>query len=82
MLYYVYIFTAGIQIVGMSATIGNLKELAEFLNADIYYKDFRPVDLREYIKCGSDLLEIKKDATTIENAFVRDRTVSFDVSYM
>lgn len=71
---------ANIQIVGMSATIGNLPELAEFLNADIYQKDFRPVELREYIKCGADLIEIKKDAANVENTFVYDRTVSFNVS--
>lgn len=63
----------------MSATIGNLPELAEFLDADIYHKDFRPVELREFIKCGADLLEIKKDAADLENAFVRDRSVSFGV---
>lgn len=70
---------ANIQIVGMSATIGNLPELAQFLNADVYQKDFRPVELREYIKCGSDLVEIKKD-NSLENPFVYDRTVSFNVS--
>lgn len=64
----------------MSATIGNLRELAEFLNADVYQKNFRPVELQEYIKCGSDLLEIKKDAIDIESAFIRERTVSFNVS--
>lgn len=71
---------AGIQVVGMSATIGNLRELAEFLSADIYHKDFRPVELREYIKCGADLLEVKKDAIDIESAFVHARTVNFSVS--
>ncbi|XP_031628246.1 helicase POLQ-like [Contarinia nasturtii] len=69
---------AGIQIVGMSATIGNLPELAEFLDADVYQKDFRPVELREYIKCGSDLVELKKDADCIQNAFVPERTISFN----
>lgn len=72
---------AGIQIVGMSATIGNLKELAQFLNADIYSKDFRPVELTEYVKCGSDLMRVKKDACDIENSFELDRTLDFGVSY-
>lgn len=71
---------ANIQIVGMSATIGNLPELAQFLDADVYQKDFRPVELREYIKCGADIVEIKKDKNNIESQFVHDRTVSFNVS--
>lgn len=70
---------AKIQIVGMSATIGNLPELAEFLQADVYQKNFRPVELREFVKCGPDLVEIKKDADSIENTFVLNRTVSFNV---
>lgn len=64
----------------MSATIGNLPELASFLDADVYQKDFRPVELREFIKCGSDLVEVKKDADCIDNAFVPVRTISFNVS--
>lgn len=64
----------------MSATIGNLKELARFLDADIYHKDFRPVELTEYIKCGRDMLEVKKDAIDIESAFAHARTVNFNVS--
>lgn len=72
--------TAGIQIVGMSATIGNLNELAKFLDADVYYKNFRPVELREHIKCGSDILEIRSDAYDVESAFNHVRTVDFSVS--
>lgn len=70
---------AGIQIVGMSATIGNLNELATFMNADIYHKDFRPIELREHIKSGLEILEIKKNAQTIESAFELVRTVNFPV---
>lgn len=63
----------------MSATIGNLNELATFMNADIYHKDFRPVELREHVKSGSEILEIKKNAPTIESAFEMVRTVNFSV---
>lgn len=70
---------AGIQIVGMSATIGNVNELATFLNADVYNKDFRPVELTEHIKCGSDILQIKKNTTDIDDAFVPVRTVDYNV---
>lgn len=64
----------------MSATIGNLPELAQFLDADVYQKDFRPVELREFIKCASDIIEVKKEADCIDNAFVHSKTVSFNVS--
>ncbi|XP_077272172.1 mutagen-sensitive 301 isoform X1 [Temnothorax americanus] len=44
-----------IRVVGMSATIGNLKEIAQFLNADIYSQNFRPVKITEYVKCENDI---------------------------
>lgn len=63
----------------MSATIGNLNEISAFLNADIYTRGFRPVELKEYIKCGQDLLEINASGKTIEEIFVLSRSVTYNV---
>lgn len=64
----------------MSATIGNLNEISAFLNADVYTRGFRPVELKEYIKCGKDLLEINSTGKTIEEIFVLSRSVNYNVS--
>lgn len=45
----------------MSATIGNLKEICTFLNADVYQRNFRPVELTEYVKCGDEIAKINWD---------------------
>lgn len=39
----------------MSATIPNLNQLAQWLNADVYETTFRPIPLEEYIKIDSVL---------------------------
>lgn len=70
----------GIQIVGMSATIGNINEVAEFLKADVYTRDFRPVELKEFVKIGSEIFGINPMATTIEDAFVPSRTIEYGYS--
>uniref|UniRef100_A0AAG5DNE5 DNA polymerase theta n=1 Tax=Anopheles atroparvus TaxID=41427 RepID=A0AAG5DNE5_ANOAO len=69
---------AGIQIVGMSATIGNLTEVARFMLADVYCRDFRPVELKEYVKCGDDLYEVRGQAQRTEEVFGEKRRLQFD----
>ncbi|XP_033196461.1 mutagen-sensitive 301 isoform X1 [Bombus vancouverensis nearcticus] len=59
--------SSNVHIVGMSATIGNLEEIATFLNADLYTANFRPVEIKEYVKCEENiwLLDLKtKDVLT------------------
>lgn len=50
-----------IQIVAMSATVGNLQQLAKFLQAELFTDKFRPVDLEENIKVGRDILSVQKN---------------------
>lgn len=64
----------------MSATIGNLTEISTFLKADVYTRSFRPVELREYIKCGNDILAINPTGKTLEEIFVYNRSVDYNVS--
>jgi helicase len=59
----------GLQVIGLSATTANAKELAEWLDAELVFSDWRPIRLREGIICqgkliftdGEATLETKKD---------------------
>lgn len=62
----------------MSATIGNLEEVAEFLNAEVYQREFRPVELTEYVKIGDMLHRIVWGPAGMET--VPERQLNYDVS--
>ncbi|KAG1663141.1 Helicase POLQ-like [Nymphon striatum] len=49
------------QIIGMSATLGNTKDLQSFLSAEVFCEDFRPVQLKEFVKIDDELWEFKKE---------------------
>lgn len=70
--------SAGVQIIGMSATISNLNEIATFLKADVYTRDFRPIELKEFIKIGSDILAVDAKAQLLSEAFKLERTIAVD----
>jgi DNA polymerase theta len=40
----------------MSATIPNLSEIALWLKAALYITTFRPVEIKEFIKFGPDII--------------------------
>ncbi|XP_062411021.1 helicase POLQ-like [Sardina pilchardus] len=46
------------QIIGMSATLGNVGDLQKFLKAENYSNDFRPVQLKEYVKLNDSIYEV------------------------
>jgi len=64
----------------MSATIGNIQEIGDFLNAYVYTKDFRPVELTETVKINEEIFVINKD---IDGSLKikRNRKINFDVSF-
>lgn len=48
-----------IRIIGLSATIGNAKELAQWLNAELIEDDFRPVELEHHVLLNNELIRFK-----------------------
>lgn len=52
--------SASIRFLGMSATLNNFSDLSRFLDAEVIKDNFRPVELKEYIKFGSALYDASK----------------------
>uniref|UniRef100_A0A0N4VTV8 Helicase POLQ-like n=1 Tax=Haemonchus placei TaxID=6290 RepID=A0A0N4VTV8_HAEPC len=56
------------QIIGMSATLSNISELAGFLRAHVYSTSFRPVELHEYVRIEQNMWKINSDGELEHNA--------------
>jgi hypothetical protein len=48
---------ARIQMVALSATMGNVEHLAQWVGGALFRTDFRPVPLVEHVKAGGELLD-------------------------
>ncbi|CAH1114212.1 unnamed protein product [Psylliodes chrysocephalus] len=71
---------AKIQIIGMSATIGNLPDLCQYLDAEAYTKNFRPVELIEHVKCKNNIAKINWNYKDEEDLLVDYKKVNFKYS--
>ncbi|KAF2984299.1 hypothetical protein EK904_000687 [Melospiza melodia maxima] len=65
------------QIIGMSATLNNVGDLQKFLQAEYYTNNFRPVELKEYIKIRDTIYAV--DSKT-ENGFTFSHLLNFKYS--
>ncbi len=50
-----------LQLIGMSATLPNAKDVAEWLGAQLYETDYRPVQLAHYLKVGRCVKDAKRN---------------------
>ncbi|ELK16404.1 Helicase POLQ-like protein [Pteropus alecto] len=65
------------QIIGMSATLNNVEDLQEFLQAEYYTSQFRPVELKEYLKINDSICEVDSKA---ENGMTFSRLLNYKYS--
>ncbi|NXA70667.1 HELQ Helicase, partial [Mohoua ochrocephala] len=65
------------QIIGMSATLNNVGDLQKFLQAEYYTNNFRPIELKEYVKIRDTIYAV--DSKT-ENGFAFSRLLNFKYS--
>lgn len=67
-----------VQMIAMSATMGNVEELARWLGAAIYRTAFRPVPLIERIKAGNELLDPDGQLVATLPSLNKNNTKSLD----
>lgn len=73
----------------MSATLPNISDLTDYLSAELYVSNFRPVKLIEYVKVGDHLYEITSTKTShctsegndFTDRLVHCRMVDFQVCF-
>ncbi|XP_019626490.1 PREDICTED: helicase POLQ-like [Branchiostoma belcheri] len=65
------------QIIGMSATLNNIQELQTFLSAEVYSNNFRPVQLKEYVKIADSIFEVNSKAACPDEQIQFSRMVSY-----
>ena len=71
-----------VQIIGMSATLPNLDLLAEWLNAELYTTNFRPVPLTETIKVGNSIFDNNFELVRELNPIVKTENDSDQLVYL
>lgn len=49
------------QIIGISATLSNIGELANFLHAKVFSTDFRPVECKQRVKVDKFMYRVNED---------------------
>lgn len=67
----------GTQIVGMSATLSNIKDIQKFLNAEVYTSNFRPVQLKEFVKFDDTIYEVDCAALNPDECLKFSRVTAF-----
>ncbi|XP_067850479.1 helicase POLQ-like isoform X2 [Heptranchias perlo] len=65
------------QIIGMSATLNNVSDLQHFLKAEHYTSNFRPVQLKEYVKIRDSIYEVDNKS---EDYFTFSRVLNYKYS--
>ncbi|XP_052055551.1 helicase POLQ-like isoform X2 [Apodemus sylvaticus] len=65
------------QIIGMSATLNNVEDLQAFLKAEYYSSQFRPVELKEFLKVNDTIYEVDSQA---ENGMTFSRLLTYKYS--